>query len=445
MSNKATLMKTLSALLCLSSTLAACGDDLGTDAELTAIGESAHAAPASFPGNPTWCRPTSLTSPWHGTNQATLTTWIDSLGCTSADFRPNQRPLAVFDWDNTIVKNDVGDAITFHLIKHDKVLQPPGQDWRTTNRFMTADAAAALTVACGTDVPAGQPLPTSSNLGCADEMLSMYVDGKTRAGVAAFAGWNFRRMEPTYAWTVQLLAGYTPEEVQSMARAAVLPMLEVPIGATQVVGTRTLNGFIRFYDQIRELIEAMQTRGFDVWVSTASPQDVVAALAPLAGIPAHKVVGVRSVLDAGGRLTYDFQGCGPVADGENTMMSYIEGKRCWINKVIYGDTTANAINQRPEGDRQVFGAGDSDTDIEFLRDTSYRLVINRAKKELMCFGYHNEDGNWIVNPMFIQPRSMQATPFPCATNACKDAGGTGQACIDDGGDVIPDQLDSVHP
>ena len=32
----------------------------------------------------------------------------------------------------------------------------------------------------------------------------MYIDNKTRGGATAFAGHNFRRMEPTYAWTAQL-------------------------------------------------------------------------------------------------------------------------------------------------------------------------------------------------------------------------------------------------
>lgn len=59
------------------------------------------------------------------------------------------------------------------------------------------------------------------------------------------------------------------------------------------------------------------------------------------------------------------------------MISYIEGKRCWVNKVIYGDQSKHAIDRRPENKRQVFGAGDSDTDIEFLRDAKFKLVARR--------------------------------------------------------------------
>jgi phosphoserine phosphatase len=383
--------------------------------------------------------------PWYGANRETLTAWLDSAGCASPGFDRHAPPVALFDWDNTVSKNDVGDAITFYVVAHDQVRQPPDRDWKRTSRYLTDAAASALAAACGAEVAPGRPLPTSQNLACADEILSVYIDSKTRAGAAAFAGWNRRRMEPAYAWTAQLLAGHTHLEVSLMTLAAVLPQLTAPQGTTQVVGTRTVNGWIRLYDQSRDLIRAAQSRGYDVWVITASPQDVVGALAPLVGIsPAH-VIGIRSLTDAAGHLTYAFEGCGPVPAGDSSMISYIEGKRCWVNKVVYGDRTASAIARRPADARQVFAAGDSDTDIEFVRDARYKLVLNRAKSELMCFAYHNEADSWRVNPMFIEPRAPRATPFACSTTACVAADGTPGPCRDEAGLVIPDQLDTVHP
>jgi hypothetical protein len=295
------------------------------------------------------------------------------------------------------------------------------------------------------------PTHTGPGAACANEMLSMYNTNKTTAAAptpnaTAFSGHNFRRMEPTYAWTPQLMAGYTHAEVQQFAINATAPMFAAAIGTLQTVGTTSgLNGYLRIYDQIKDLILATQSRGYDVWVITASPQDLVAALAPMVGIPADHVIGIRSLVDSANKLTYSFEGCGPVAAGDDTMISYVEGKRCWVNKVIYGDTTANAINRRSVADRarQVFGAGDSDTDIEFLRDSQYKLVLNRAKTELMCFAYRNEGDSWRVNPMFISPRAMRSTPFPCDVDACKDATGTGVACRDDANVVIPPQTDIV--
>lgn len=403
------------------------------------------AAPSEKPAKQT-CRPRDLRADlaWYGANRETLDAMIASRGCSSDDYQPTKRPVALLDWDNTVTKNDVGDAVTFHVIAHDLVRQPPAKDWKRTSRYMTDAGAAALTAACGTDVPAGEPLPTSTNLGCADEMLSMYIDNKTRGGAVAFAGHDFRRMEPTYAWTAQLLAGNTHDEVAQLTLDAVLPQLSAAQGTTQVVGTRTVNGWLRLYDQSTDLIEVLGTHGYDVWVITASPQDVVGALAPLAGIPSSKVIGIRSLTDGAGRLTYSFEGCGPVAAGDDSMISYIEGKRCWVNKVVFGDHTKRAILRRHR-DRQVFAAGDSDTDIDFLRDAELRLVLNRNKKEVMCYAYANEDGGWLVNPMFIEPKGAKSGVYPCSTSACMGRDGIGVPCKDDEGHVIPDQLDLVHP
>ncbi len=400
------------------------------------------AMPAPAPS--TTCYPLAMRTdlPWHGSNAATLTRWLDTYGCASATYDPAARPLVLFDWDNTILKGDIGDAITFHLVSRDLVLQPPDQDWRRTSAYLTADAVAGLTAACGTDVPAGQPLPTSTNLACADEILSIYIDGTTSDGDPAFAGHDYRRMEPAYAWTAQLLAGYTHAEVQQMTRDAAEPQLEAEIGTTQVVGTRTVNAWLRIYGQSTELIKAARSRGYDVWVVSASPDDVVRAVAPRAGIDPGRVVGIRSLTDDDGELTYAFEGCGPVPDGEQSLISYIEGKRCWINKVIFGDDTAAAIERRLDP-RQVLAAGDSVTDIDFMRDSVYKLAINRNKAELMCHAYRNEGDSWRVNPMFIEPRPRQATPYPCSTTACTARDGSGVPCLDETGAVIPDQADKV--
>ena len=438
----------VSLALYLAATLGSigCGDDITEQPTPDAPDQPLPDAPVVDP-----CQPTTLRTDlaWYGTNRATLSTWLDSRGCKSPGYSATAKPIALFDWDNTVVKNDVGDALTFYMIAQGKVLQPPNQDWKLTNKFMTNDGALALTAACGTTVAAGQPLPTQTVAGaaCANEMLSMYIDNKTTTNLIAFSGHNYRRMEPTYAWTPQLMAGYTHAEVAQLALASTTPMFAAAVGATQTVGTRTdLNGYLRIYDQIKDVILATQSRGYDVWVITASPQELVGALAPMVGVAADHVIGIRSLTDSAGKLTYSFEGCGPVAPGQD-MISYIEGKRCWVNKVIFGDTTAAAINRRSPADRarMAFGAGDSDTDIEFLRDSQYKLVLNRAKTELMCFAYRNEGDTWRVNPMFILPRAMRTTPFPCSTTACKDAGGIGMPCRDDANVVIPDQVDTVHP
>jgi phosphoserine phosphatase len=171
----------------------------------------------------------------------------------------------------------------------------------------------------------------------------VYSDGETRVGATAFDGYDHRRMEPAYAWAAQLLAGYHRSEVQGFAARARAESLANPIDAEQRVGTTEVTTWARYYDQQRDLIATLRRAGFDVWIVSASPEYVVETWALGVGIGPERVVGIRTLRDRQRRLTYDLAGCGDVADGENTLIPYIDGKRCWVNTAIFGVTGAAAL------------------------------------------------------------------------------------------------------
>ena len=283
---------------------------------------------------------------WYGTNAQRLNDFIAAYGVDGSRYVASAKPVAIFDWDNTIIKNDVGDATFFYMVNNDKVLQPPGKNWSLTSAFLTADAVTALSTACAALAGDGQPLPTSTNAACANELYSIYDGEKTTGGKAAFAGYNYRRMEAAYAWAAQLGAGYTPAQLHAIADAAIALNLGSAIGTTQTVGSNTgLNGYIRVYDQIKDLMATLQANGFEVWVSSASSQQVVERIATYVNVAPDHVIGVRLVLDGNGKLTYNLQGCGGIADGQNdgagnvtgnSLINYVDGKRCWANKIIWG-------------------------------------------------------------------------------------------------------------
>jgi phosphoserine phosphatase len=390
---------------------------------------------------------------WYGTNRTQLDAMMRTYGQCASSYDTAKKPLAAFDWDNTIVKNDAGDATFFYMLAHDQILQPPGKNWRLTSRYLSADAASALDAACGALAEAGSRLPTSSNAACAQEILTLYTDGKTTTGKAAWSGWNYRRMEPSYAWVAQLLAGHTRAEVQTFVEAAMAENLNNPIDTKQTIGGTSVTHWVRVYDQMKDLIARLQGNGFDVWVVSASPQLVVEPWAKAVGISADHVIGIRT-LEVAGKLDYNLQGCGDVPDGTNdgqgnatgnSLITYIDGKRCWINKAVYGDTGATALDSNADPRKHpVFAAGDSDTDIAFVQDaTGLKLAINRNKKELMCSAYANSGGGWIINPMFIQPRAQQTSPYPCSTTACRAEDGAAVPCTDLGGVTLRDQSDTV--
>ncbi|MFD4633201.1 haloacid dehalogenase-like hydrolase [Streptomyces sp. NPDC058284] len=385
------------------------------------------------------CPALTVSEGWYGANKARLQHMVDRYGRCGGS--RGAKPVATFDWDNTVIKNDIGDATMYWLLRHGRIRTPAKGDWHTTSRYLTGPAAKALTKAC----PAtATTLPTHRDTACADEILSVYGEGTTTGGAPAFTGFDHRRMEPQYAWLAQLTRGWTTRQVKHFAAAAREENLAAPVGAEQRVGTKKVTGWVRYYDQQRDLIRTLKKAGFEVHVVSASPEPVAEVWAKAVGVDARHTLGIRNVT-AHGRQTAHLKGCGTVRDGDDSMITYIDGKRCWINQEIYGVRGAAAEKVQPAARRPVFAAGDSDTDVSFLRDaTGLRLVLNRNKNELMCRAYENGDGRWLVNPMFIQPKGQKADPYPCATTGYTRPDGSAGPVRRTDGSVIPDQRDTVY-
>ncbi len=383
---------------------------------------------------------------WHGDNHARLEAMIRDLGSTSAGFAPENPPVAVFDWDNTIIKNDIGDAYIAWMLDHDKVIMPPERDWSRVNRWLTPQARAWLEETCG-EHPAGQPIPTSTDADCASALYGVYEHSKTADGSPAWLaeGYDHRSFLPALALPAQVQAGYSLEELDGFADQVIELHLAAEQGSVRTVGHDEFEGWIRVYPESRALIAALRAHGFDVWVVSASPEPVVRAFARRVGVDADHVVGIRSVVGEAGKVPYALRGCGSVAEGDDAILTYVDGKRCFVNQVIFGVEGAAAADVQAEHSRRpAFVAGDATTDVSMLRDaTALRLVINRNSAEVMCHAYHDADGRWLVNPMYIEPLPARAEPYPCSTTACKDSSGAAVPCLDDTGAVIADQTDRV--
>lgn len=387
------------------------------------------------------CRQLDPTLPWYGDVRERLQAAIDANStCTGTWKRPTPA-VALFDWDNTEVKNDISDATLAWMLRHDKIRQPG--DWHATSRHITETAVSALRAACGTTTPAGRPLPTSTNGACADEILAIR-EGKTHDEQEAFAGYNQRWSNGAYVWTVALTAGYTADEVAQFAQVAKRENLDAPVGATQTIGSTTVPAYVRVYPQIKDLIATLQAHGVRTWVISASSEVIAKVWSPEIGIPTNQVIGVRSVYDATGRQTPHVKGCGGQPDGADTVITYVDGKRCWANQVVFGVQGPAAFDPYDVNKRQILGAGDSTTDVTFVDDaTAAHLVINRNKTELMCRAYDNADGKWLINPMFIDPYPQHMDPYLCATDGRTNPDGSTGPLLRSDGTVIPDQKDTV--
>jgi hypothetical protein len=394
---------------------------------------------------PKRCPQLQLADHWYGDNAELIQRAIDDRGrCSWPDGRaPKVGPYAVFDWDNTVIKNDISDQTIFWMLGHDKILQPPGRDWRNTSRFMTDEGAAALRKACGRLARPGKPLPTSTNTTCADEILSVRKTQKTTSSQPVFEGANERYMEASYAWVAQILQGYTSAQVRRIAAKARDAALRAPVGATQRVGSSQQTAWIRYYPEIRDLIRTLKRAGIEPWVVSASPKEFADVWGPGVGIDSAHTIGISQLLRKG-KLSGHLTGCGGLPDGSDAIMTYIDGKRCFINKIILGMKGPRALQPAPAAKRPVLAGGDATTDVTMVRDaTGVHVVLNRNKDELMCYAYDNADQRWAINPMFIQPLPKKAGLYPCSTTAYTDADGDAGPVRRSDGSIIPDQEDTI--
>lgn len=371
--------------------------------------------------------------PWYGDNRGRLNALMEEHGRCAPGYAPDRRPVAVFDWDNTVIKGDIGDGVLHYMLEHNQIRRPPS--WEATSEHLTAAAVASLSTYCPLNVIV-DPLPTATDEDCTTAILCV-IEGAVWSGIreegtsdalcTGAAAWALAgkasadTMEPAYAWVASLQAGHTAAAIRRMAQTAFGELLAQPIGATRTVGHVTgLGGYIRVYPQIADLIAKLHDSGFDVWISSASAEPVIAAVAPASvGVPAGRVIGTRHTLDAVGRATYRFAGCGSSADGNQALINYRQGKRCWLNKLAFGvlDGAAQMLVDSPT----VFAAGDADTDVFLVQDArALRLAINRNRRELMCRAYANVDGRWIINPRFIEPLGRRARPYECSPYGLPD-------------------------
>ncbi|MFT3764960.1 MAG: haloacid dehalogenase-like hydrolase [Minicystis sp.] len=370
---------------------------------------------------------------WDTDNAHRLNTLIRERGRTSPGYSAEQKPVAVLDWDNTVIHNDSGDLVVYWMLQKNGYFLPA--DWRETSPFLTKAAIAALTKACGTATAPQQRLVTSDNVECKSLIWTFYADPEDGFGGVerpfSERPWNHERMHPRYAWGSQLLVGHTHDEVRAIAREALAYGRDDK--SIMEIGAMRARLGVSYHPEMADLIKTMKRHGFDVWVVSASPQPVVEVFAEQIGVPADHVIGIKQKVGAAGRFEPGFVGCG----GDEEVIPYRQGKRCWINEKIFGVSGPAAMERSPR--RPVFAAGDSLTDLDFLRDaTELRLVLNRHQAAVMCYAIANRDHKWLVNRPFNAPYKWRKRPYHC-TSACEDRDGAAVGCVDDD-KPIPDGL-----
>lgn len=362
---------------------------------------------------------------WYGDNLAKLQKTIGYY--QGKDPSTGKPVVAVFDFDNTCIGGakggDFGDIFTFYMVKHNLIRKPSQNNWKAMIPYLSRAGADALSQACtqtrGNFLVTEETSPQGQ--ACAKEILTIYDSGKTTQGADAFAKPDSKTFKNTYAFTVSLQRGYTPQEIRNLAKKAMEEALTKPLGATQTIGgIAGLNAAIRSYPEVVALLKELKENGWKVIILTASSQPIVEVFAESQlGIPRSQVIGVQAVVDKKtGKLGATFVGCGPYADGNSEMMTFNYGKRCHYKKLVEKETIPDRQLYWPAETIRL-AAADSPTDLAFVLDAASSgnsqyaaaFVINRNKEELMCHAYNNK--RILVQPMFYGRKAQNKQGYQC--------------------------------
>lgn len=186
------------------------------------------------------------------------------------------KPLAVFDCDDTLIKGDIGEAMLYFQLEHFLFRISPGALWPDhPKREELNNLYDGLS-----HLPPEKAVHDRRFVSFAEMILDWYF-GQLAEGKTAKACSDI----------VRLFAGFALDEVRQIAGATVKRELESPLQGT-IIGHHNLPRGIRFIKQTIELLDVLRSRGFDIWAVSGSNQWSVEVVCERVAIQTSHVIGI---------------------------------------------------------------------------------------------------------------------------------------------------------
>lgn len=334
---------------------------------------------------------------WSPLNRQRLQRLLDEYGSSSSSYNPSRRPYAVFDWDNTCIMNDSEEALLMYQANN-LMYQLTPEEFAAVLRQGVPNGAFAAEL--GYQDVNGRPVQMEDIaadveadyrwLYCnyqglqGDRSLEeiqrseQFKDFVAKLHFMYDAICGTHPLEVGYKWIIYFYCNMSKQQLQAMAAACNDHCLAEPLrkeqyqsssampGKAGVISTSHFHG-MRIHEDMRDLMHVLRANGIDVYISTASIDDVVRVFAghPRYGydVPEQNVIGLKL----------------EIKDGKYTSVY----KKDWHFNWGPGKTIGirNEL-QAQKGYGPILIAGDSDGDAWMLRDftdTSLGIVINRMQ------------------------------------------------------------------
>jgi len=276
-----------------------------------------------------------------------------------ADHRFPGAPIAVFDCDGTVIKGDVGEAMLYYQIENFCFKVSPAELWPDHPKRGVLDTLFNRLSAL--ESPLRTHNPDYGEF--ADMVVSWYVDQIAEGNV-----------EKACANIVQLLAGFTLDEVRDISENNLKHELHSPAGE-RAHWRRKLPQGIRFIRESVQLISALKKRGFQIWAVSGSNKWSVEPVFRKLGVPPERVIGIE------------------LASRNGVFTSEV------LEPIPIRSKKVDALRQRQK-DIPLLVASDSRNDIPLFKYASaLRILVNSRKRSTDIFFSSGEiarDATWVI-------------------------------------------------
>ena len=303
----------------------------------------------------------SIQAGWLGKNLMEQRNWTREAFDVIQALLSGPPGTAAFDFDNTLILNDLGEATMNYIALQGLVRADTADFWKQALHPALADEDVGR-LRRAQEAALGQG---GAAVAFGEEMLRAYEILAHRAG-----------LETAYRWTRVFFAGHSEQDLRGMASHVFAHEQGESIGRARLPGGGEINTGIRIFAEIRDLIEAFSVAGWRVCIVTASPEPLIQAVIGQWGLPEVNVFGMQLERAPGPQGAF--------------LPNVVEPLTFAYGKV------ARLLAEEPRALR--FAAGDSWGDYALLLHAEQALLVDRGNPLLR---HHAQRSGFIVQPRFI--------------------------------------------
>lgn len=270
-----------------------------------------------------------------------------------------EREVAVFDFDNTCIVNDIGEIFSYHLVDGIDYRYDLDSFWDLID---VRDGRQELRRMVETIQSSAKPFEHPLYDAYRSEMNAIYTRRLEREG-----------KRDCYAWAVRLHVGMSEDSMVELSRRAIDAELARPLERQTFLTSRgeeiAVERGIRMIHAVKELFRLLDENGIEVWICSATNIWTVREFAARYGVPSDRVIGNRvRVVDR------------VLTDELIEPVMFKEGKRAAIEREI--------------GVRPTIVGGDSDTDFGMLEFAEFPLFLDTETNP--AYSEHATRNSWNV-------------------------------------------------